>query len=142
MDPTHKQFWYKKLRNIPKDVRDNIWSYMENETIMEDLIKQQLQQTADYDKELRLKQRQINGLQEDLNNLTNSYRMLEDYTDRRDMDYERLIAKNARLNTRLDRMTRQYDEMYNYLLNHMRNVRRRLDFDINDNDENENENEV
>lgn len=111
-----KYRWYKKIRELPDPLLNNIIQFLKNDVM---LVK----------------------FMEDYRQLESSYKLLEDYSDERDMENERLQQQNARLMTRLANLGRQYDELYQYHIESVRNIRRRIDFEVislhSDTDDNE-----
>ena len=91
------------MKNLPDPLLNNIIKYLKND----DTIIQLLQ---------------------DLKNIQSSYHLLEEYSDERDMEHERLLQQNNILERRLTNMQRQYQELYEYIVNN--HTRRRLDFEI------------
>jgi len=107
-----KRLFFVKLRAVPLELRYNIISYLENDRVITE------------------KNNTIEQLHYDLNNLENSFRMLEDYSERSDRDNERLLQRNARLTARIEQLELQYNELYEYHRNSIRQTRRRINFEI------------
>lgn len=119
-DTTPKKYrWYKKIKELPDPLLNQIIQYLKNDSIIIHVL-------------------------EDKRQLESSFKLLEDYSDERDMEHERLEQQNARLMQRIANLSRQYDELYNYHIEQTRRTRRRIDFELIDlrSDNSDNETEV
>ncbi len=116
---TSKYRWYKRIKELPDPLLNEIIQYLKNDSMITHLL-------------------------EDKRQLESSFKLLEDYSDERDMEHERLEQQNARLMQRIANLSRQYDELYNYHIEQTRRTRRRIDFELIDlrSDNSDNETEV